>query len=102
MKFGLGFHLLYLYIKVNYILTPEVLSSFKFGPFNLYLDPLSIFYLYLMSTDLIGLNPRIEDEIRHQSVANGLQNFQSVTNPLPSIRLKIRRSDQTGSVLRIG
>ena len=40
-----------------------------------------IYILYLMTTDRIGLNSRIEGEIRHRSVANGLQNFQSFTNP---------------------
>ena len=72
VKFGLGFHLLYLYIKVNYILTPEVFSSFIFRSFNLCLNPVSYFYLLLMSMDQIGLNPRFEGEIRHQSVVNGL------------------------------
>ena len=58
--------------------------------------------------DQIELNPRIEGEIRHQSIANGLQDFQFVTDPLlmdykifnlspirlPSVQLKIRRSDR--------
>ena len=35
-----------------------------------------------MTTDWIGLNSRIKGEIRHRSVANGLHNFRSVTNPL--------------------
>ena len=35
-----------------------------------------------MTTDRIGLNTWIKGEIRHQSVANRLHNFQSVTNPL--------------------
>ena len=35
-----------------------------------------------MTTDRIGLNLRIKGEIRHRSVANGLQNFQSITNLL--------------------
>ena len=34
-----------------------------------------------MSTDRIGLNPWIEGEIHHRSVANVLQTFQSVTIP---------------------
>ena len=52
--------------------TTNIFRPLKFRPFNLYLNPLILFYLYLMSTDQMGLNLRIEGEIRHQSVANEL------------------------------
>ena len=49
-----------------------------------------------MSMDWIGLNLLFEGEIRHQSVANGLQDFQSVTSPFTFESVKNPRigSDQ--------
>ena len=79
---------------MNYILTHEVFSSFIFRHLNLYLDPLSFFYLYLMSIDQIGLNLWIEGE----SIASGLQDFQSLTNPFTFDSVK---NPQLGSDRRI-
>ena len=56
----------------------KVSDSLHFFSYFIYIH----IYLYLMTTDRIGLNPRIKGEIRHRSVANGLHNFLSVTNPL--------------------
>ena len=47
MKFDIGFILLYLYIKVNYLLTLEVFSSIIFRSFNLYSDPFVYIYIYI-------------------------------------------------------
>ena len=57
---------------------------------------INFFYLYLMSTDRIRLNPRIEGEIRHRSVAKRLQILNPSPIYLPSVRFKTHGSDRIG------
>ena len=49
-----------------------------------------------MSIIWIGLNPRLEGKIRHRFIANGLQDFQFVTNPFTFSSVK-NSVDQNGS-----
>ena len=51
--------------------------------------------------DRIRLNLRIEGEIRYRSIANGLQDFQSVTNPFTFGSVKSPRIESDQSVLQI-
>ena len=64
------------------ILFIRLVTPYIFFSYFIYIHIYLFFNLYLMTTDRIRLNPRIKDEIRHRSVANGLHNFQSVTNLL--------------------